>query len=41
LVRGIAYFTTMAAADAASRAIVRLQAGDLDVKSLQDHLKNA
>jgi carbamoyl-phosphate synthase large subunit len=38
LVRGVAYYTTIAAADAASRAILRLKKGDLDVKSLQAHL---
>jgi carbamoyl-phosphate synthase large subunit len=38
LVRGVAYYTTIAAADAASRAIRRLQEGALDVKSLQDYL---
>ena len=38
LVRGTAYYTTIAAADAASRAILRLKQGALDVKSLQEHL---
>ncbi len=38
LVRGTAYYTTIAAADAASRAILRLTHGELDVKSLQEHL---
>jgi hypothetical protein len=37
-VRGIAYYTTIAACDAASRAILRLQKGALDVMSLQEHL---
>jgi carbamoyl-phosphate synthase large subunit len=38
LVRGVAYYTTIAAADAASRAILRLQKGELEVRSLQDYL---
>jgi carbamoyl-phosphate synthase large subunit len=38
LVRGIAYYTTIAAADAASKAIVRLRAAPLEVASLQEHL---
>jgi carbamoyl-phosphate synthase large subunit len=39
LVRGVAYYTTIAAADAASRAILRLKAGPLDVNSLQHYLR--
>jgi carbamoyl-phosphate synthase large subunit len=39
LVRGVAYYTTIAAADAASKAIVRVKQGELEVKSLQEHLK--
>ena len=38
LQRGIAYYTTIAAADAASRAIARVSAGALEVKPLQAHL---
>ena len=38
LTRGIPYFTTVAAADAASRAIVRLQNAPLEVCSLQEYL---
>ena len=38
LMRGMAYYTTIAAADAASRAILRVQQGELAVKSLQEHL---
>jgi carbamoyl-phosphate synthase large subunit len=38
LVRGVAYYTTIAAADAASKAIVRLKAAPLEVASLQEHL---
>ncbi|OGQ09634.1 MAG: carbamoyl phosphate synthase large subunit [Deltaproteobacteria bacterium RBG_16_71_12] len=41
LQRGIAYYTTIAAADAASRAIARVAQGALDVKSLQAHLAHA
>ena len=39
LVRNVAYYTTIAAADAASRAILRLQQGELSVKSLQEYLR--
>jgi carbamoyl-phosphate synthase large subunit len=39
LVRGVAYFTTVAAADAASRSIERLQRGPFDVESLQSRLR--
>jgi carbamoyl-phosphate synthase large subunit len=38
VIRGLAYYTTVAAADAASRAIERLQTGSLTVKSLQARL---
>jgi carbamoyl-phosphate synthase large subunit len=38
LVRGVAYFTTVAAADAATRAIERLQKGPFSVMSLQERL---
>jgi len=38
LMRGLAYFTTVAAADAASRAIARLAHEEVDVRSLQDRL---
>ena len=40
LVRGVAYYTTVAAADAAARAIERLQKGLFDVESLQRLLRN-
>ncbi len=40
LQRGIAYYTTIAAADAASRAIARVAKGALEVKSLQAHLSS-
>jgi carbamoyl-phosphate synthase large subunit len=36
LTRGLAYFTTMSAARAAAVAIQRLQAGDMQVRSLQE-----
>jgi carbamoyl-phosphate synthase large subunit len=39
LVRNVAYYTTIAAADAASKAILRVQKGELEVKSLQEHLR--
>ncbi len=38
LVRGVAYYTTVAACDAASRAIERLQKGPFSVESLQSRL---
>jgi carbamoyl-phosphate synthase large subunit len=39
LQRGVCYYTNIAAADAASRAIARVKDhGELDVKSLQEHL---
>jgi carbamoyl-phosphate synthase large subunit len=38
LVRGVSYFTTVAAADAAARAIERLQKGPFAVRSLQERL---
>jgi carbamoyl-phosphate synthase large subunit len=38
LVRGVAYFTTVAAADAAARAIERLKKGAPSVSSLQERL---
>jgi len=38
LVRGVAYFTTVAAADATARAIARLQKGPFAVRSLQERL---
>jgi carbamoyl-phosphate synthase large subunit len=38
LMQGLAYFTTVAAADAASRAIEGLQTGDFEVCSLQSRL---
>jgi carbamoyl-phosphate synthase large subunit len=41
LVRGVAYYTTIAAADAASRAIIRLRAGEMAVASLQEHLRKS
>jgi carbamoyl-phosphate synthase large subunit len=41
LVRGIAYYTTIAAADAASLAIVRQRQGPLEVRSLQEHTRLA
>ena len=38
LTRGLAYYTTVAAADAAARAIVRLSQQGFTVRSLQDRL---
>ncbi len=38
LMQGLAYFTTVAAADAAARAIEVLQSGDFEVRSLQSRL---
>ena len=38
LVRGIPYFTTIAAAEAAAAAVVRMARGPLDVAPLQEHL---
>jgi carbamoyl-phosphate synthase large subunit len=38
LARGLAYYTTVAAADAAARAIDRLRVGGFEVRSLQERL---
>jgi carbamoyl-phosphate synthase large subunit len=39
LMRNVAYYTTITAADAASKAILRVAKGKIDVKSLQEHLR--
>ncbi|MDP2340451.1 MAG: carbamoyl-phosphate synthase large subunit [Deltaproteobacteria bacterium] len=41
LVRGVAYYTTVAAADAVSRAITRLKTSTWEVRSLQERLSKA
>ncbi|HEY1101492.1 MAG TPA: hypothetical protein VGF99_21310, partial [Myxococcota bacterium] len=38
VIRGLAYYTTVAAADAASRAIERIGVQDVQVRSLQQRL---